>query len=46
MILFIYFADKIMAKNKTIQTLNSVPDFINTVSNEIKRNDCFRLLKL
>nr|WP_315238948.1 DUF1801 domain-containing protein [uncultured Flavobacterium sp.] len=35
-----------MAKNKTTQTENSVTDFINTVDDEVKRNDSFELIKI
>jgi len=35
-----------MAKNKTIETAESVTDFINAVENEVKRNDAFELLKI
>ena len=35
-----------MAKNKTTETANSIIDFVNTVENEIKRNDAFELIKL
>lgn len=35
-----------MAKNKTAETQNSVTDFINTVENDVKRNDAFELLKI
>jgi Domain of unknown function (DU1801). len=32
-----------MAKNKTTETQSSVTDFINTVPDETKRNDCFQI---
>lgn len=37
-----------MAKptNKTIETQNSVDDFLNAVADETKRNDCFQLKAL
>jgi hypothetical protein len=37
-----------MAKttNKTTETNNSVDDFLNSVADETKRNDCFQLVKL
>jgi len=35
-----------MAKNKTTETTNSVTDFINTIADETKRNDCFRIIEL
>lgn len=35
-----------MAKNKTIETQQSVTDFINAVENEAKRNDAFELVKI
>ena len=35
-----------MAKNKTTETESSVPNFINTVEDETKRNDSFELVKL
>jgi hypothetical protein len=37
-----------MAKttNKTTETSNSVEDFLNTVADETKRNDCFQLVQL
>ena len=35
-----------MAKNKTMETQNSVIDFINTVEDPTKRNDSFELVKL
>jgi Domain of unknown function (DU1801) len=35
-----------MAKNKTTENTNSVTDFINTVANETKRNDCFHIIEL
>ena len=35
-----------MAKNKTTQTDNSVPEFINSVENEVKRNDSFKLIEI
>ncbi|MBF4493267.1 DUF1801 domain-containing protein [Flavobacterium sp. JLP] len=35
-----------MAKNKTTETESSVVDFINTVEDEIKRNDAFELIKI
>lgn len=35
-----------MAQNKTTETENSVADFINTVSDEARRNDAFRITEL
>src|SRR6187455_1590008 len=35
-----------MAKNKTTQTDNSVSEFINSVENEVKRNDSFKLIEI
>ena len=35
-----------MAKNKTTETTSSVPDFVNAVADETKRNDCFQLIEL
>lgn len=35
-----------MAKNKTTETESSVVDFINTVDDEVKRNDSFELIKI
>lgn len=35
-----------MAKNKTIETQQSVTAFINAVENEAKRNDAFELVKI
>ena len=35
-----------MAKNKTTETQSSVVDFINTVNDEVKRNDSFDLIKI
>ena len=35
-----------MAKNKTTATTYNVIHFINTVENEVKRNDAFELLKI
>lgn len=35
-----------MAKNKTTETTYSVTHFINTVEDEVKRNDAFELLKI
>jgi|SRR5690606_21370534 len=35
-----------MAKNKTTETENSVIDFINTVENQQKRADSYKLLEL
>lgn len=32
-----------MAKNKTTETQDSVKDFINTIPNEVKRQDCFEI---
>ena len=34
------------AKNKTTETKASVGDFLNAVTDEAKRNDCFQLVKL
>jgi len=36
-----------MAKrpNKTIETNNSVDDFLNTIADESRRNDCFQLVQ-
>jgi len=38
--------DEVMAQNKTIETVASVSDFINSVKDETKRNDCFSLIEL
>ena len=35
-----------MAKNKTTETSINVFDFIDTVKEEIKRNDCIRLIEV
>ena len=35
-----------MAKNKTTETQGSVTDFLNSVEDEAKRNDSFRLVTL
>lgn len=35
-----------MAKNKTTETQSSVIDFVNTVDDEVKRNDAFELIKI
>jgi hypothetical protein len=35
-----------MAKNKTTETNCSVPDFVNKVENEVKRNDSFKLIEI
>jgi hypothetical protein len=35
-----------MATNKTTETANSVTDFINSVADEAKRKDSFRLVEL
>jgi nucleoid DNA-binding protein len=35
-----------MAKNKTTENESSITDFINTVTDDIKRNDSLRLVKL
>ena len=35
-----------MAKNKTTETKSSVIDFVNTVDDEVKRNDAFELIKI
>ena len=35
-----------MAKNKTIETTGSVTDFLNTVTDDTKRNDSFRLVQI
>ncbi|WP_017496045.1 DUF1801 domain-containing protein [Flavobacterium sp. WG21] len=35
-----------MAQNKTIETENSVADFINTVEDTTKKNDAFELVRL
>ena len=32
--------------NKTTETNNSVDDFLRTVTDETKRNDCFQLVQL
>lgn len=34
------------SQNKTLETLASVTDFINTVADESKRNDCFTLITM
>lgn len=35
-----------MAKNKTTETEKSVTHFIENISDETKRNDCFELIKI
>ena len=35
-----------MAKNKTTETTGSVADFINSVTDDIKRDDSFRLAQI
>ncbi|MEP7197100.1 MAG: DUF1801 domain-containing protein [Saprospiraceae bacterium] len=35
-----------MANNKTTKTEKSVDEFINEIENEIKRKDCFQIIKL
>jgi hypothetical protein len=35
-----------MAKNKTTDTETSVPDFIDNVADESKRNDCLKIIQL
>jgi nucleoid DNA-binding protein len=35
-----------MAKNKTTETNDSVADFINTITDEVKRKDSFHLVEL
>ena len=35
-----------MAKNKTIETTGSVTDFLNTVADDTKRNDSFKLVEI
>lgn len=35
-----------MAKNKTIETQNSVADFFKTIKDEKKRNDCLTIIDL
>ncbi|WP_298223196.1 DUF1801 domain-containing protein [Flavobacterium sp.] len=35
-----------MAENKTKETQDSVPDFINTVEDVTKRSDCFQIIEL
>ncbi len=35
-----------MTKNKTTETNQSVTVFINMISDEVKRRDCFRLLEI
>jgi hypothetical protein len=37
---------KAMAANKTTETANSVPAFIETVEDETKRGDCYQLVDL
>jgi len=41
-----YQTDIIMAQNKTTENENSVTAFINTVKDEAKRDDAFRLVSL
>ena len=46
---FIYLGDKIafiMATQKTTETKASISDFINQITDEIKRNDAFRLVEI
>ena len=35
-----------MTKNKTTENNSNVSDFLNTVENEIKRNDAFEIIKI
>ena len=35
-----------MAKNKTTKTEGSVSDYLNTVTDETKRADCFKIIEL
>ncbi|TDQ10923.1 DUF1801 domain-containing protein [Pedobacter metabolipauper] len=35
-----------MATNKTFETTSSVTDFINSVTDETKRNDCFKIIEI
>ena len=35
-----------MAKNKTTETEGSVSDYLNTVTDETKRADCFKIIEL
>ncbi|MFA6087988.1 DUF1801 domain-containing protein [Mucilaginibacter sp.] len=35
-----------MAKNKTIETTQSVAEFLNTVTDDVKRADSFRLMEI
>lgn len=35
-----------MAKNKTTENQLSIEDFINSVTDEVKRKDCFSLIEL
>lgn len=35
-----------MAKNKTLETENSVAQFLSTITNEKKRNDCLTIINL
>ena len=35
-----------MAKNKTTETTDSVSDFLNTIADDTKRNDSFKLVEI
>ncbi len=35
-----------MAKNKTLETENSVEDYLATITDKNRRNDCFDIIKL
>jgi hypothetical protein len=35
-----------MAKNKTTETESSVANFINTLTDEVKKDDCFKLIAM
>lgn len=35
-----------MAKNKTTETGNSVTDYLNSIADEARRNDCFALAQI
>lgn len=35
-----------MTKNKTVETSAGVPDFVNAVTGEQERKDCFRLIEV
>lgn len=36
----------LMAKNKTTENKNSVPEYLNTISDENRRNNCSEIIEL